>query len=382
MKQINIFAENCDANTLEQFENCTKNDFVVAAALMPDAHSGYVAPIGSVIATKKMIVPAWVGYDIGCGVTAVRLEGNKILENITKNKNEIYEEVLKTIPMGLGKKHSESEVSKETILKFRELLDKFKKSPHDESILDFLKRKSPSNLGTLGHGNHFIEISQNEEEAWIIIHSGSRNIGHKVAQKYMKKFAHKEKNFEDTYPLQDDSDLGKEYLAVLDFGLEFALLNRIEIAKNVVECIETILKKSINYEIWANKNHNHAIKSEFEGENVYIHRKGATPATKGEKGVIPGNMRDGTYLVEGLGNKEFLESSSHGAGRKMSRKKAKESISMKDFTKSMEGILGTVKQSTLDEAPEAYKKITDVMDLQKESVKIIKHLKPLINWKG
>jgi len=134
----------------------------------------------------------------------------------------------------------------------------------------------------------------------------------------------------------------------------------------------------LKYELWINKNHNHAV---YE-KGYFIHRKGATPAKKGEKGVIPGNMRDGSFLVEGKGNPKFLSSSSHGAGRSISRKKAKEKYSMKEFVESMKGIRGNISERTLDELPMAYKDIFKVMEAQKSSVKVIKHIKPIINWKG
>jgi len=386
-KSVTIFADDLDSRSKEQFRICYEKDFVVAASLMPDAHAGYVAPIGSVLVSRGFVVPAWVGYDIGCGVTAVRLIGENLLRKVKENSKEIYREVKATIPMGLGKLHSVSDVHKENLLKFNEIFEKLLASPHDSEITDWIKRKAPSNIGTLGEGNHFIEIGEADDnkldEVWLIIHSGSRNVGHKVATKYMIKASGKIEGFEDTFPLDVNSDLGKEYLAILDFGLEFALINRLDLAMSVKDCIETVLNEPIDFEVWTNKNHNHAVPEiEEDGGVVYIHRKGATPAKKGERGVIPGNMRDGCYLVEGLGNKNFLESSSHGAGRKMSRAKAKKLISMDDFIKSMDGIVGTIKEGTLDESPDAYKDIFDVMSKQKESVRVIRTIKPLINWKG
>ena len=385
-KPIYIYCKDLDEQTEKQFLNCVNKDFVFAAALMPDAHSGYVAPIGSVLITKGVIVPSWVGYDIGCGVTAIKLTAPNLRLKAKENAQKIYDEVSKTVPMGLGKIHSQGDVHKEQRLAFRELLENLAKKPHDKDLFDFIKRKSESTLGTLGEGNHFIELGEgndsNTDEIWIIIHSGSRNIGHKVATKYMKSSAGDDKTFEQTFPLDSNSRVGEEYLAILEFGLEFALLNRLEMGITVKECIETILNEPITFEVWTNKNHNHAIKETYNGETVYIHRKGATPAKKGERGVIPGNMRDGVYLVEGLGNEKFLWSSSHGAGRKMSRKKAKESISLVEFKESMKGVLGTVREGTIDEAPQAYKDFEVVMNNQKESIKIIKHIKPFINWKG
>lgn len=382
-KKITNFAIKPDVNTLKQFENCIKEDFVISASLMPDAHSGYVAPIGSVIITKDYIVPAWVGYDIGCGMIACKFSSSNknLVKEAKEHSTEIYNKINEIIPMGSAKYNHIQNVTENTKKEFKKLLEKFKSKEYDESVYKYIKNNGVSHLGTLGSGNHFIELSINKEEneLWVIIHSGSRGIGHKVAETYMKKASNNEKKFEETYPLKDSSIEGKEYLNILDFGLEFAFLNRIEMAEKVNAALKEILKnETLTYEIWTNKNHNHAI---YENGH-YTHRKGATPAKKGEFGVIPANMRDGCFLVEGLGNKEFLESSSHGAGRIMSRLEAKKQITMSDFKTSMIGIIGTINEKTIDEAPDAYKNIYDVMEMQKKSVKIIQHLKPIINWKG
>jgi tRNA-splicing ligase RtcB (3'-phosphate/5'-hydroxy nucleic acid ligase) len=378
-KQITNHAIDPDINTLKQFEHCYNQPFVIKASLMPDAHSGYVAPIGSVLVTKSYVVPSWVGYDIGCGMTAAKITKKSLLKKIKEYKEKIYDEVIRQIPMGLGSINHPDSLSPETERKFNSLINKFKKKPHNKEILQFIEKgKARRHLGSLGHGNHFIELSETDNNAWIVIHSGSRGIGHRVATEYMKKSANKKTNYEKTYPLKDDSQLGKEYLNILDFGLQFALLNRLEMIKKVINSLENILDEKIKYTIWVNKNHNHAIKE----KNLYIHRKGATPAKKNEKGVIPANMRDGSFLVEGLGSQKFLESSSHGAGRILSRTEARKKISILQFQKSMKGIKGTVSQETLDEAPQAYKNIYEVMEAQKKSVKVLKHLIPIINWKG
>ncbi|MFH1390719.1 MAG: RtcB family protein [Candidatus Diapherotrites archaeon] len=378
MKKINNFALDPDEVTLEQFKHCYEQEFVEKAALMPDAHVGYVAPIGSVLVTKDYVVPSWVGFDIGCGMTAVHIKGKGLLEKIKEKKEKIYDKVNEKIPMGKGNVNQVKNITEETKAEYEKLLEKFKEGPYEKDVLQFLETTGIKHLGSLGHGNHFVEIGFFEEEPWIVVHSGSRGVGFKVATRYMKASAGQEKEFEQTFPIHKDSDVGKKYLNILDFGLEFALLNRMEIIRKVISSIEDVLEEKIEYELWVNKNHNHAI----EENGLFIHRKGATPAKKGERGVIPANMRDGSFLVEGKGNKEFLESSSHGAGRIMSRTEAKENISMAQFEKSMEGIRGTVEEGTLDESPMAYKNIYEVMEAQKDSVKTVKQLKPLINWKG
>ena len=386
-KEIYNHAINPDEQTLEQFKSCYSQPFVLKAALMPDAHSGYVAPIGSVLVTKGYVVPSWVGYDIGCGMTAVKIKRKNILKEIKENSKQIYAQVKRDIPMGLGEMHSSSKLSPEGKEQFKKILEKFQKGAHSKGILQFLKSEKPERqLGSLGHGNHFIEIAesvnQNSDEAWIVIHSGSRGIGHKVAQEYMKMSAPGIKKFEETYPLKIDEQLGKEYLNILDFGLEFALLNRMEMIRKVIYALEKVLHQKLKWELVVNKNHNHAIKENSKNSDVYVHRKGATPAKKNELGVIPANMKDGSFIVKGKGNEKFLKSSSHGAGRAMSRSEARKKISIEQFKESMKGIQGTISQSTLDEAPMAYKNIYDVMEAQKESVSVLEHLIPIINWKG
>lgn len=378
-KKIYDYSLDADEGTLEQFKNCYSQKFVEAAALMPDAHLGYVAPIGAVLITKDYIVPSWVGFDIGCGLIAVKLKSKNILEKIQNEKDRIYKAVKKNIPMGLGKINKKHWISEESRKKFTELLQKFKSGPHDKSIYNFIKDVGLRDLGTLGAGNHFISLNyedkqKNKNHVWLVVHSGSRGLGHRVAKKYMIKTSGDKENYEQTFPLKADSQIGKEYLNLLDFGLEYALLNRLEMSRRVVKTLEELFKIEIKSEFWVNKNHNHALP--IRG-NKFIHRKGATPAKKGERGIIPGNMRDGSFLVEGLGNSKFLNSTSHGAGRAMSRNEAKEKISIDEIRKQMSGIKT---KFVLDEAPRAYKEISKVMEKQKSSAKILKHLNPIINW--
>lgn len=381
-KQIHNFALDVDDETMRQFKACYSEPYVVKAALMPDAHVGYVAPIGAVVATKDFLVPAWVGYDIGCGMTAVKLPKN-ILESLKKNSNEIYKEVKSRIPMGLGEIHkNEDEITAKAREEFRKILNKFKKNPHDKKVLQFLQSGKPvRNLGTLGSGNHFIELDFDPGNIpWIVIHSGSRGVGHHLATLYMKKSSGKDHGFEATYPFSSTSQEGKEYMNLLDFCLEFAKLNRLEIARQVVLAIEEILGKKIKCTIWTNKNHNHALKE----AGLFVHRKGATPAKKGERGIIPANMKEGSFLVIGKGNKDFISSSSHGAGRALSRKEARKKLDPGSFKDEMNKakVTGNFSESIVDEAPEAYKNIYKVLELQKESIEVVSHLKPFINWKG
>jgi tRNA-splicing ligase RtcB len=377
-KQIYDHSIDADKESLEQFKECYSQDFVTEAALMPDAHKGYAAPIGAVLVTKGYVVPAWVGFDIGCGLIAVRIKGKDVLEKAKNNIEKIYSKVSRLIPMGVGEVNKGKYLTEKTKKEFKKLIEKFEKGEHDKEILRYLKDVALKHLGTLGGGNHFIELGEYKKELWMIIHSGSRGIGHRVATKYMIKAANDRKNYEKTFPLDVNSKLGKEYLNILDFGLAFALLNRLEMSYKVLEALEDAVGEKLTAELWVNKNHNHAILE----QGKYIHRKGATPAKKGERGIIPGNMRDGCFLVEGLGNPEFLNSSSHGAGRILSRKQAKQKITMGEFKERMKGIRGTISGKTLDEAPMAYKNINKIMKAQEKSIKLVKYIKPFINWKG
>ncbi len=381
-KQVTNFALNPDKKTLEQFKTCYSEPYVIKASLMPDAHLGYVAPIGAVLATKNYIVPSWVGYDIGCGMTAARLPKN-ILINIKEKGPLIYEQVKKQIPMGLGAIHtSASTITDKTKKEYEAILSDFKKGHYNNQVLQFLESgKTLRSLGTLGHGNHFISLNSDASGTpWIVVHSGSRTVGHWIATLYMKKSSGKEEGFEETYPLLSSSKEGLEYQNLLEFGLEFAKLNRLEMVLQVCLAIQKVLKKKVKFTIWTNKNHNHALKE----SGLFIHRKGATPAKKGEKGIIPANMRDGSFLVEGKGSKDFISSSSHGAGRVMSRKQAKKDLNVVSFKKEMEkaGVIGNFTYDSLDESPEVYKNIYKVLEMQKKSIKIINHLKPFVNWQG
>ncbi len=187
IKKARIFAPSIDIATEKQFTDCISLDFVKDAALMPDAHFGYVAPIGAVIVTDKVIVPAWVGYDIGCGVTAIKLSSGDLLKKVKNSSLKIFSLVRTKVPMGLGKVNSENNISKESKEKLKFILKELESKPHNKEIFSFIKRKSMSNLGSIGHGNHFAEISTDGKNVWLVIHSGSRNIGHKVATHYMKE---------------------------------------------------------------------------------------------------------------------------------------------------------------------------------------------------
>lgn len=352
--------------THAQMGSAMAQPWVVKGALMPDAHAGYALPIGAVVATEGVIVPSWVGYDIGCGVCAYPLQDVDIID-IKDNATAIHQEILKLVPVGFS--------SHDTALKvdLSGLTDEGKK---------IAKVKAGAQLGTLGSGNHFIEIGQaaKDKKPYIIIHSGSRGTGHGLATHYMK-IAGGGKAREGHYPLTLDSDEGKAYMQDLDWALQYALDNRKQMVTSVMAAIGKVLRKPperIKPELLINRNHNHA---ELK-DGLVIHRKGATHAEDGMMGVIPGNMRDGSFIVKGKGNPDSLCSSSHGAGRVMSRSEAKKKVHVQAFKDSMGNITTGDLNDVIDEAPEAYKNIFDVMARQNDLVECIEYIKPILNVKG
>lgn len=368
--------ENIEEEALAQFRSALEQPYVVQAALMPDAHAGYSLPIGAVVATEGYVVPAWVGYDIGCGMCAIPTSFR--IEVVRKYAKEIFNAIYGAVPTGFAHNRYDESWS-------------YPGRVSDFVREEILTKNSPQKqIGTLGGGNHFIEIGYDENDrVWIIIHSGSRNVGHKIATHYMKIAAGDGKAREGHYALPIDSVEGQNYIDDLAFGLQFALDNRKTMIARICMAIQGLgISGGIEWENLINRNHNHAeervLKQGDRSRLVWVHRKGATHAEEGMLGVIPGNMRDGSFIVRGKGNPDSLFSSSHGAGRVLGRKAAKESLSMDDFKATMTeaGVVAKVEPGTLDESPSAYKSIFDVMAMQTELVDVIHHVKPLINVKG
>ena len=363
-KPYRIFSESIEQLALDQFESAMNCDFVVSGALMPDAHAGYSLPIGAVVATNGYVVPAWVGYDIGCGMCAIKTTFDRF--DVLNNADSIFDEVYKKIPTGFSHNQSESYWNYSSI-------------PMTNDLLEIFTKNGLKQLGSLGSGNHFIEVGADEyDSVWVIVHSGSRGIGHAVASHYMKIASPDGKAREGHYGFESESDNGKNYITDLKFCLSFALQNRLEIIKRMISVISEFCVGAEIQESLINRNHNHA---ELK-DGLWIHRKGATHAENGMMGVIPGNMRDGSFIVRGKGNSDALFSSSHGAGRVLGRKEAKKVLNIADFKESMDGITAKVDLSTIDESPFAYKDIFEVMDMQSDLVEVIHHVSPILNIKA
>ena len=351
-----------EGEAISQIMKVASLDITKKLAIMPDVHAGYDLCIGGVALLDNHISPSFVGYDIGCGMcyidTGVR--ANEILTS-SQDKRNILEEIYKRIPVGFSIRDRGIEY------------EEFRSASGSKELDKKVNEKLEKSLGTLGGGNHFIELGESEKTGnlCITIHSGSRNIGHSVASYYMKQ----NRFFE------LDSELGQAYLRDMNFCLQYALANRLKMIEEIIDILGLSRQKKKIMRTLVNENHNHAIVT----EDGVLHRKGATPAEKGQIGIIPANMRDGVFVTVGLGNEEYLCSSSHGAGRKLSRKKAKEQISLEDFERTMEEneIVARVCEATKDESPFAYKDINDVIEAQRgKTIEVIDRIRPLVNVKG
>jgi len=366
VKPFKIYSGDIEQGALDQFFSAMELDFVVRGALMPDAHQGYTLPIGAVVATDGWVMPSWVGYDIGCGMCA--LPTTFEAKAVTDMANEIHHGIHRAVPVGF---HVHDEPFYPRGLEPDHLTDLGREA--------FDKRKGFRSIGTLGGGNHFIELASGDDgKVWIIIHSGSRGVGHGIATAYMRAASPDGKVREGHYGFPCKSEQGGCYINDSDWALQFALENRRAMALGVVNVLTRYLDGEALWEELINRNHNHV---EYR-HGMWIHRKGATHAEEGMMGVIPGNMRDGSFIVRGRGSSDALWSSSHGAGRKMGRREAKRKLDVEEFRATMTGIKATVSESTLDEAPMAYKNIFEVMRLQGELVEVVRHLLPILNVKG
>jgi tRNA-splicing ligase RtcB len=365
IKKLIDYSSDVDKETMDQMHSVIKNPFVTRASLMPDAHLGYTAPIGSVIESYNAISPAIVGNDIGCGVGAVKT--NLDIQDIIGNEREIYQALEEVIPIQQGK----------------DMAFSYSQALTDEGNRIFKASNANCQLGTLGRGNHFLEIcySTRDNCIWVVIHSGSRNFGYQLAQHYMNEVG--DKVFA-PYSTQVAKDCFNDYAV----ATQYALSNRTIMFGRTLSVLHEVLQiepTKYDWDTFINKVHN-SVEKKNENSMHFIHRKGATSAKKGELGVIPGNMRDGSYLIKGLGSSYGLESCSHGAGRLMSRKKAKKMLKLEHLKGDMEANnieCGMLTKRDLAESPDAYKDFNWIMELQIGKLLTIKErLLPMINYKG
>jgi tRNA-splicing ligase RtcB len=368
----------------QQLLNISQLPFIFKhIAVMPDCHLGKGATVGSVIATKGAVIPAAVGVDIGCGMIAV--ETKFFAKDLPDNLEKVRTGIERRIPLGAGAFNRKLTPSAE------KRVAQLKKTGKDYEGVD---RRWTEALGSLGSGNHFIELSLDESnQLWVVLHSGSRGIGNrlamrhiKIAQKLMDQNSIQLKDRDLAY-LQEGRKEFDDYITDLLWAQDFALLNREEMMDRVMTELSYLFYKENGHQKEVeleriNCHHNFTQREDHFNENVWITRKGAIQMKEGQKGVIPGSMGTRSYIVSGLENKMAYHSAPHGAGRRFSRGEARRRFTMEDFKIAMAGIECRHSAKLIDELPGAYKDIDEVMANSKELVKVDRTLKQIINVKG
>lgn len=408
---IKMWLNDIEEGALSQAKNLANLPFAFKhIAVMPDSHQGYGMPIGGVLATHNVVIPNAVGVDIGCGMCAVKTSLTEmpvaLLKKIFGGSKNYHGGIRSVIPVG-NKGGSHSKKQDENLMP-HVTSEKWRYVEQDALLQSYPRvfqeyQKALKQLGTLGGGNHFIEIQKGSDGyIWIMIHSGSRNLGYKVA-KYHNDVA-KELNKKWFSSITKKTDLaflpldtkeGQDYLREMKYCLEFAKANRYHMMNKIKEIFKETVEnywmtdieglKNVTFDEVINIHHNYATIENHFGKNVVVHRKGATSAREGQIGIIPGSQGTKSYIVKGLGNPESFNSCSHGAGRTMSRTKARNTLNLEEEIKKMDdkGILHSIRgKGQLDEASSAYKDVTKVMENQSDLVEIIIELSPLGVIKG
>ena len=380
---VKMWANMCDATAWQQISNLCSLPFVFRhLALMPDLHGGKGMPIGTVLATKDVVIPNAVGVDIGCGMCAVKT--NIKVETIEQEvlRKEIMRGIRKQVPLGM-EHHKEAQE------------EKYMPANHDVDSMTIVKRQYVSatkQVGTLGGGNHFIELQRDDEGwLWIMIHSGSRNLGKQVCDYYSRvAMILNERYFSSVKPelnlpfLPLKTKEFNEYWSEMQYCIDFGLCNRNLIMQRIEEVISDSIP-NVEFEPMINIAHNYAAWETPFDEACIVHRKGVTSAKMGEIGIIPGSQGTSSYIVEGLGNPLSFMSCSHGAGRVMSRTEAVKSLNLAEEIQKLDekGIVHAIRcQEDLEEASSAYKNIEKVIEQEADLVKIKTHLFPIAVIKG
>ena len=382
-RPVKIWTDDVEESAMQQIENlCTLPFLYHHLAIMPDVHAGMGMPIGGVLACVDAVIPNAVGVDIGCGMCAVKT--NWRVEDISADvlRKQIMRGIRERIPLGMDHHKERQDES-------------YLPQGHDIDKLTVVKAQYISaqrQVGTLGGGNHFIELQRDEQGLlWIMIHSGSRNLGKQVGDHYNKLAVMLNERWHSVVkpelrlaflPLRTQEF--NDYWAEMQYCVEFALCNRRLMMERIQEVIADALP-GIGFEPMINIAHNYAAWEHHYGKNVIVHRKGATLAREGIVGIIPGSQGTASYIVEGLGNPDSFNSCSHGAGRLMSRTAAVKTLSLEDEVKKLndQGIVHAIRsQRDLEEAAGAYKDIEQVINNELDLVKILTRLLPIAVIKG
>jgi len=373
-----------DEKTLDQAKTTARMPFIHPhLALMPDAHLGKGATVGSVIPTLGAIIPAAVGVDIGCGMIAVRTQFTKeALEG--RDLAPLREAIERAVPLSAG--HQNRKVVATAEPRIAELEALAEKAEFDPGSYAGNWRLQ---LGSLGSGNHFIEVSTDElGRIWLFLHSGSRGVGNKIAMHHIAVAQRLAKQWWIDLPDPDLAYLVEgtpeftRYISELRWAQHFALLNREEMMDRVVRQVSDFLGAPVDEQERINCHHNFTESEKHFGKQVWVSRKGAIQADAGRPGLIPGSMGTASYVVEGLGNPRSLNSSPHGAGREYSRSAARRTFTHEQLREAMVGIEFRDTDAFIDEIPQAYKPIDQVMADAGDLVSIRHTLRQLVNVKG
>lgn len=379
-EKLRSWASIVDKATLEQAQACSRMPFVQPyLALMPDAHLGKGATVGSVIPTVGAIMPAAVGVDIGCGMCAVRTQFPGAMLRTT-DLADLRRAIERAVPLSAGHYNERILPSAEPrIAELEALADR-----------DYTQTAGRADwrlqLGTLGSGNHFIEVTCDERDrVWLFLHSGSRGIGNRIANEHIRQ-AQRETGAQAPEPdlawLPEGHPLFDDYITDLTWAQRFALLNREEMMDRVLQVLKGHLGTRVDEQERINCHHNFTEQATIQGDDVWLSRKGAISAHFGEPGLIPGSMGTASYVVEGLGCGAALWSAPHGAGRMFSRNAAKRKFTLTSLRQAMAGIEFRDTDAFLDEHPLAYKDIDQVMLDARELVRPLHTLHQIVNVKG
>lgn len=387
-KPVKVFTNDIDPAAMQQLKNMAALPFIHShIAAMPDVHVGMGATVGSVIPMKGAIIPAAVGVDIGCGMNAVRLslKAHQLPDNPKLLRNAIEE----AVPVGFAK-HKYEAAKASTIRALDAGIDSI--VGRHPGLLKMMRQFRPTwakQLGTLGGGNHFIEICLDENnDVWIMLHSGSRGVGSSIGE-YFINLAKKDMSRQFGYLPDKDlsyfvegSEHFADYVEAVSWAQDYAMTNRREMMRLVVEALKPVLPPFEATKEAINCHHNYVDQETHFGEHVYITRKGAISAQEGQLGIIPGSMGAKSYIVRGKGNAESFCSCSHGAGRRMSRIAAKHRFGVQDMVEQTAGIECRKDKGVVDEIPAAYKDIDTVMANQSDLVEVVHTLKQIVCIKG
>jgi tRNA-splicing ligase RtcB len=386
---VNIYTQEIESGALEQLKNLAQLPFIHShVAAMPDVHVGIGATVGAVIPTKSAIIPAAVGVDIGCGMNATRLslKASDLPDNLKRVRLAIEE----AVPVGFAK-HKSIQAKNSTIKALNTVLEKkiIGKHPTIAKMLKTVYRTWTQQLGTLGGGNHFIEVCLDEnQDIWVMLHSGSRGIGNVIGRYFISLAKTDMERHIAQLPHRDLAYFSEgakhfdDYIEAVHWAQDYAMWNRREMMRLIVEALRKPLPPFKLTKEAINCHHNYVATEEHFGEQVYLTRKGAIRAGEGELGIIPGSMGAKSYIVRGLGNPDSFCSCSHGAGRKMSRAAAKHRFDQTDMEIQTQGVECRKDTGVIDEIPGAYKSIDEVMENQNDLVEVVHTLKQVVCVKG